>query len=66
MVVVQTGTRNTGTFHGRAEEVSRDRQEIAGHLDGCPVADDIIFIANELAANAISKPPRPAAPAHHA
>jgi anti-sigma regulatory factor (Ser/Thr protein kinase) len=53
MVAVQTSTRYTGTFHGRAEEVSRVRQEIAGYLDGCPVADDLIFIASELAANAI-------------
>jgi anti-sigma regulatory factor (Ser/Thr protein kinase) len=53
MGAVQTGTRYTGTFHGRAEEVSRVRHEIAGYLGTCPAADDIILIADELAANAI-------------
>jgi hypothetical protein len=47
MVAVQTGTRYTGTFHGRAEEVSRVRREIADHLGGCPVADDLVFIASD-------------------
>jgi anti-sigma regulatory factor (Ser/Thr protein kinase) len=53
MVAVQAGTRYTGTFHGRAEEVSRVRREVAGYLGRCPVTDDIVFIASELAANAI-------------
>lgn len=53
MVAVQASTRYMGTFHGRAEETSRVRHEIAGYFDGCPVADDIILIASELAANAI-------------
>jgi serine/threonine-protein kinase RsbW len=46
-------THYAGTYHGRAEEVSRVRHEVAGHLGRCPVADDIVFIASELAANAI-------------
>jgi anti-sigma regulatory factor (Ser/Thr protein kinase) len=53
MVAVQAGTRYTGTFHGRAEEVSRVRREVAGYLGRCPVADDLVFLASELAANAI-------------
>lgn len=53
MVAVQAGTRYTGTFHGRAEEASRVRHEVAGYLGRCPAADDIVFIASELAANAI-------------
>ena len=53
MVAVQAGIRYTGIFHGRAEEVSRVRHEVAGYLGECPVADDIVFIASELAANAI-------------
>jgi hypothetical protein len=53
VVAVQTGTRYTGTFHGRPEEVSRVRHEVAGYLGRCPAADDIVFIASELAANAI-------------
>jgi anti-sigma regulatory factor (Ser/Thr protein kinase) len=54
--VTTTTTATTdyaGTYHGRAEEVSRVRREVASHLGRCPVADDIVFIASELAANAI-------------
>ena len=53
MVAAQTVIRYTGTFHGRAEEASRVRREIAGYLGRCPAADDIILVASELAANAI-------------
>jgi len=53
VVAAQTVIRYTGTFHGRAEEVNRVRREIAGYLGACPVADDIVFIANELSANAV-------------
>jgi hypothetical protein len=54
VVAVQASTRYTGTFHGRAEEVRQVRRAIADYLGGCPVADDIVLIANrELAANAI-------------
>jgi anti-sigma regulatory factor (Ser/Thr protein kinase) len=41
------------TFPGRADHVSQVRREIAAYLAGCPAADDIILIADELAANAI-------------
>ena len=41
------------TFPGRANQVSKVRREIAAYLAGCPAADDIILIADELAANAI-------------
>jgi len=41
------------TFPGRADQVSQVRHEIAAYLAGCPAADDIILIADELAANAI-------------
>ena len=53
MVAAQASTRYIGTFRGRAEEVRRVRREIVGYLGGCPVADDIVLIASELAANAI-------------
>ncbi len=43
----------TATFHGRAEEAARVRREIAGYLNDCPVTDDMVLIADELAANAI-------------
>jgi anti-sigma regulatory factor (Ser/Thr protein kinase) len=48
-----TATGYQGTFHGRAEEISRVRREIAGHLGDCPVTDDIVLIADELAANCV-------------
>ena len=41
------------TFPGRADQLSQVRREIAGYLDNCPAADDIVLIADELAANAI-------------
>jgi serine/threonine-protein kinase RsbW len=52
---VRTATATTyqGTFHGRAEEVSRIRHEVASYLGDCPVAADIVLIADELAANAV-------------
>jgi anti-sigma regulatory factor (Ser/Thr protein kinase) len=53
VVAVQASTRYTGTFQGRAEEVRQVRREIADYLGRCPAADDIILIADELAANAI-------------
>jgi anti-sigma regulatory factor (Ser/Thr protein kinase) len=48
-----TATRYQGTFHGRAEEVSRVRREVARYLGDCPVTNDIVLIADELAANCV-------------
>ena len=42
-----------GTFHGRTDQVSQVRRDIAAYLHNCPAADDLILIADELAANAI-------------
>jgi serine/threonine-protein kinase RsbW len=42
-----------GTFPGRADQLIQVRREIAGYLENCPAADDMILIADELAANAI-------------
>lgn len=51
---MSTATAYQGTFHGRAEEVSRIRHELADYLaDCCPAADDLVLIADELAANAV-------------
>jgi anti-sigma regulatory factor (Ser/Thr protein kinase) len=41
------------TFHGRTDQVSQVRRDIAAYLGNCPAADDLILIADELAANAI-------------
>jgi hypothetical protein len=46
-------TRYEGTFHGRADEVARVRKEIAAYLGKCPVAEDLVLIADELAANSV-------------
>jgi len=43
----------TGAFGGRAEEAARVRREIADYLQDCPVIEDIVLIAHELAANSI-------------
>jgi hypothetical protein len=43
----------TATFAGRAAEAARVRREITGYLGGCPVTEDMVLIASELASNAI-------------
>jgi anti-sigma regulatory factor (Ser/Thr protein kinase) len=48
-----TATRYEGTFHGRANEVARVRREVTAYLGKCPVADDVVLIADELASNSI-------------
>ena len=48
-----TATRYEGTFHGRANEVARVRREVAVYLGECPVASDVVLIADELASNCI-------------
>jgi anti-sigma regulatory factor (Ser/Thr protein kinase) len=52
-VAAGTATGYTGTFRGRAEEAGRVRREIAGYLGDCPAADDMVLIADELAANCV-------------
>ncbi len=46
-------TYYTGTYHGRPDQARRVRAAVAGHLAGCPAADDAILIVSELASNAI-------------
>ena len=48
-----TAATYQGTFGGRAGEAARVRREITGYLQDCPVTEDIVLIAHELAANAI-------------
>ncbi len=40
-------------FPGRADQLSQVRREIAGYLENCPVADGLVLVTDELAANAI-------------
>ena len=48
-----TAATYAGTFHGRAEEVSRVRREVARHLADCPATEDAVLVASELGTNAI-------------
>ena len=50
----EAATRYQRTFHGRTDQVARIRREIASHLTGCPITDDAVLIASELAANAVT------------
>jgi anti-sigma regulatory factor (Ser/Thr protein kinase) len=52
-VSTATATTYKGTFHGRADEVARVRKEIAAYLGECPVVDDLVLIADELASNSV-------------
>jgi hypothetical protein len=49
----QTATGYQRTFGGRADQLSQVRRDIAGYLGGCPVTQDMVLIADEMAANAI-------------
>jgi anti-sigma regulatory factor (Ser/Thr protein kinase) len=52
-MTIATSTSYQATFPGRPDELARVRQEIAAYLGECPVADDLVLIADELAANSI-------------
>ncbi len=45
--------RTAATFPGRLEELRRMRAGLRRELNGCPVADEVILCASELAANAV-------------
>src|SRR6202034_20135 len=48
------GLRATAaTYPGRAEQVAAVRADLRLLLAGCPIADDVIHCASELAANAV-------------
>src|SRR5215470_4231268 len=49
------GLRSFGhAYPGRPEQVQRVRADLGAILDGCPVADETILAASELAANAVT------------
>jgi anti-sigma regulatory factor (Ser/Thr protein kinase) len=54
MASVMTSQTYTVTYAGRPDQVRRVRWLLAALLDGCPVADDAILLASELAANAVN------------
>ena len=48
------GTRRyTGTYPADPAQVRHARAALAALLDGCPLADDAILVASELATNAV-------------
>jgi serine/threonine-protein kinase RsbW len=47
--------RNFGhAYPGRPEQVRRVRADLGAFLNGCPIADETILVASELAANAVT------------
>ena len=52
-VAKSPGLRSFGhAYPGRLEQVQRVRAELGAILNGCPIADETILVASELAANA--------------
>jgi hypothetical protein len=49
------GLRSFGhAYPGRPEQVRRVRADLGAVLNGCPIADETILVASELAANAVT------------
>ena len=46
-------TRHIATYPGRADQVHHVRHAIASYLAECPVAQDAVLIASELASNSV-------------
>jgi serine/threonine-protein kinase RsbW len=40
-------------FRGQPDEVAQVRREVGQHVQGTPVADDVVLIVSELASNAV-------------
>jgi Histidine kinase-like ATPase domain len=40
-------------YPGRAHQVRQVRLDVARHLGGCPVTDDIVLVVSEIASNAV-------------
>jgi serine/threonine-protein kinase RsbW len=45
--------RYSQIYRGHAIQVARVRRDLAAFLGSCPVADDVILVASELASNSI-------------
>lgn len=50
---MKPATGYASTYPGRADQLSQVRRDLTAYLHNCPAADDLILIADELAANAI-------------
>ena len=51
--VVKAPVEFTRAYDGRADQIRDVRAFLAGILDGCPVTDEAVLIADELASNAV-------------
>src|ERR1022692_3077428 len=51
--VVKAPVEFTRAYDGRADQMRDVRAFLAGILDGCPVTDEAVLIADELASNAV-------------
>jgi hypothetical protein len=51
--VVKAPVEFTRAYDGRADQIRDVRAFLAGILNGCPVADEAVLIADELASNAV-------------
>jgi len=51
--VAPCGHLHATSYPGRIGQIRLMRRELAGVLDGCPSADEIVLCASELAANAV-------------
>jgi serine/threonine-protein kinase RsbW len=49
---ITTGTTGAA-YPGRPEHISAVRADLRTLLDGCPIADDVLLCASELATNAV-------------
>jgi anti-sigma regulatory factor (Ser/Thr protein kinase) len=49
-----TTTLYSRVFRGAPDQISRVRKEVRDHLKGCPVTEETVLIASELAANAVT------------
>jgi serine/threonine-protein kinase RsbW len=50
--ITTDATHVTRTYPGTADQIAAVRADLRGLLAGCPIADDVILCASELAANA--------------
>jgi serine/threonine-protein kinase RsbW len=41
------------TYPGRADQVRQVRRDVAEHLGDCPITDDAVLVASEIASNSI-------------
>ena len=53
-VLAEPACAHERIFHARPDQVREARRFVAGALDGCPVADDVVLCVSELAGNCVT------------